>query len=120
MPSRRRPRPPTPNSGRWDWTSPRAVGAAGALLIIVLCLWAYSPSLHGGFLMDDNGLLTHNKLVHAPDGLARIWFSTDPPDDWPLTNSAFWLQWRMWGLNPTGYRVVNLLLHLAAVFLLWG
>ena len=93
---------------------------AGFALLAVVTVLAYWPSLSGDFLLDDNGLLTHNKLVHAPDGLARIWFSTDAPDYWPVTNSMFWLEWRLWGLHPTGYHVTNLTLHIAAAFLLWS
>ncbi len=81
------------------------------------------PALHGGVLMDDDLLLTNNSLVKAPDGLSRIWYTTQSFDYWPLTNSSFWLEWRLWGKNPTnltGYHVTNLALHLAAVFLLWA
>ena len=71
-------------------------------------------------MLDDDLLLTHNKLVHQPDGLSKIWFTTEPTDYWPVTNTAFWLQWRLWGNSPNGYRVTNLALHIADVLLLWA
>ena len=70
-------------------------------------------------MLDDDVLLTNNRLVHASDGLYRMWFTTEPTDYWPLTSSTFWLEWRLFGPNPTGYHVVNLLLHIAACLLLW-
>jgi tetratricopeptide (TPR) repeat protein len=91
----------------------------GALFIAVLTFVVYYPSLRGGFLMDDDGLITKNRLVQAPDGLARFWFSTVPTDYWPVTNSTFWFDWRLWGTNATGYRVTNLILHIADTLLIW-
>ncbi len=51
--------------------------------------------------------------------MARIWFSTQAEDYWPLTNSLFWLQWRISDSNPIGYHVVSWLLHLASALLIW-
>ncbi len=48
-----------------------------------------------------------------------MWFSTEPFDYWPLTNSSFWLEWRLWGMNPVGYHVTNVVLHIAAALLIW-
>ena len=55
-------------------------------------------------------LLTGNATIRAPDGLARIWFSTEPTDYWPVANTSLWLEWRLWGASPNGYHVTNLLL----------
>jgi protein O-mannosyl-transferase len=80
---------------------------------------AYLPAIQGGFIFDDEILLTHNNLVKAGDGLFRIWFTTEPIDYWPITNTSFWIEWRLWGMNPTGYHVTNLFLHVADSLLVW-
>lgn len=90
-----------------------------ALLAIAACL-AYWPALKGEFVLDDDGLLTDNVLVKASDGLSRMWFTLEPVDYWPVTNSTLWLEWRLWGMNPVGYHVTNLLLHVAAALLIWA
>src|SRR4051794_14896915 len=92
---------------------------AGLLLIVALAVIAYQPSIHGGFVLDDDQLLTESKLIHAPDGLSRAWFSTDAQDYWPVTFTSFWLEWQCFGKNPTGYHVTNLVLHIAAALLIW-
>ncbi len=92
----------------------------GAIAIAILATIAYWPSLHGGFQWDDDDLLTENSLVKAPDGLSRIWFSTEAIDYWPIFNSSFWIEWRLFGNDPTGYHVVSVLLHIANAWLVWA
>jgi protein O-mannosyl-transferase len=92
---------------------------AGAAIIVIAAFLAYLPSLNGGFVLDDNKLLTENKLVKASDGLFRLWCTTEPYDYWPVTNTTFWIEWRLWGMNPTGYHVTNLLLHIVESLLIW-
>jgi tetratricopeptide (TPR) repeat protein len=93
---------------------------AVAAVLTGAALFAYWPALTGGFVWDDDTLLTESKLVKAPDGPYRMWFTTEPLDYWPLTNSSFWLEWRLWGMRSTGYHVTNLLLHVASGLLVWA
>jgi tetratricopeptide (TPR) repeat protein len=92
---------------------------AGALVIAVVSWLVYQPALGGGFILDDDTLLTENTLVKAPDGLTRIWFSREPVDYWPVSNSSLWLEWRIWESSPKGYHAVNLLLHVIDSLLVW-
>src|SRR5690242_14217847 len=90
-----------------------------AILLAVAVLAAYWPALHGGFVFDDEQLLGANRLVQARDGLYRIWFTAAPIDYWPLTNSSFWIEWRLWGADTLGYHVTNVALHIASAMLVW-
>ncbi len=92
---------------------------AGIALIIGLVFLVYWPSIHGSFVMDDDLLLTDNPLIKSADGLQLIWFSSKPIDYWPISNSSFWIQWRLWRMNSTGYHVVNLALHVINCLLIW-
>ncbi|MGD0516949.1 MAG: hypothetical protein ABSA26_05375, partial [Thermoguttaceae bacterium] len=92
---------------------------AGAAIIVLAVFIAYFPSLSGGFIWDDEILLTKNSLINAPDGLLRIWRTTEPIDYWPLTNTSFWLEWRLWGMDSAGYHATTLVLHIAASLLIW-
>jgi tetratricopeptide (TPR) repeat protein len=93
---------------------------AAAALLTGAAVLVYWPALTGGFVWDDDTLLTDSRLVKAADGLRRIWLTTEPLDYWPLTNTSFWLEWRVWGLHSTGYHVTNLLLHVASGLLIWA
>ena len=89
----------------------------GLVLLIVL---AYQPIWHGGFIWDDDVYVIRNKLLTAPDGLRRIWFSQDSPSQYfPLVYTMFRFEYALWGLDPTGYHWVNLVLHAANGLLVW-
>jgi tetratricopeptide (TPR) repeat protein len=90
-----------------------------AFALIGLCFLVYAPALRAGFVWDDDTMLTANPLIHAADGLRRIWFTTQPADYWPVTYTSLWLEWRCWGLHAAGYHAINILLHAGTVVLLW-
>ncbi len=92
---------------------------SGEAIIVVACILVYWPALNGGFIFDDDILLTENPLVRSADGLPRIWVGTESGDYWPVTYTMFWFEWRLWGMHPLGYHGVNLLLHIAAALLIW-
>ena len=92
----------------------------GVLALVVVTSVAYYPAMHGPFIMDDDGLLTESSIIKAHDGLARFWFTDEADDYWPMTNSSLWLEWRLWGGNPTGYHITNLALHVASALVLWA
>ncbi len=92
---------------------------AGVAIIVVAAFIAYLPSLNGGFIWDDNPLLANNLIIKASDGLYRIWCTTKTIDYWPVTNTSFWIEWRLWGMNSTGYHVTNLILHTLEALLIW-
>ncbi len=90
-------------------------------LVLFACTIAvYYPARNGGFLWDDDDYVTKNSLLTAPDGLRRIWFSLDSPSQYfPLVYTTFRIERHLWGLNPSGYHWVNILLHATNAFLVW-
>jgi tetratricopeptide (TPR) repeat protein len=90
-----------------------------ALLLISLTTLAYLPAMRGEFVFDDELYITENPLIRARDGLRRFWLSTGFTDYYALANTTLWLEWRLWGANPTGYHLSNVLLHALNSLLLW-
>lgn len=84
----------------------------GFLSITILIV--YIPSLSNGFVnMDDHSYLTINPSFRLPFPEFVQWaFTTYHKANWhPLT----WLSWRadyaIWGYNPIGYHLTNIILH---------
>ncbi len=95
-----------------------ALVALGLLVVV-----SYLPAmLWGGFVWDDN-LCIKTDPVREVSGLWQIWFSPGAIENethyWPLVYTTFWLEHKLWGFDPAGYHIVNVLLHLANTLLLW-
>ena len=93
------------------------LGSLALALLITVC---YLPSLGGEFLWDDDANVSENPTIRNLRGLRYIW--TKPYSNqqyYPLTHTSFWVEYQLWELSPTGYRITNLLLHLAVALLLW-
>lgn len=90
-----------------------------AAVIILVTVVAYWPSLGGAFVWDDAPVIVNNPMIHGGDGIVRFWTSTTQIDYWPVAYSTHWLEWRIFGDSPTGYRLVNLALHVTNALLVW-
>ncbi len=101
------PKPPAGRFRMWGW----AALIAGLLLV---CYW---PALRGGLIWNDRDYVTRPEL-RSLAGLGRIWTQPGATQQYyPVLHSAFWLQYRLWGENPLGYRLVTLALHAGAAVL---
>src|SRR5438874_9563639 len=87
------------------------------LILAVVTMLAYQPAWYGGLLWDDDANIVSPEL-RSLDGLRRIWFVPRATQQYqPLHYSSSWLQQRLLGDWPTGYHLVNLLLHIGCVVL---
>jgi tetratricopeptide (TPR) repeat protein len=99
-------------------SNPARPGLWLGLALIGLIVLAYLPALSGGFIWDDDAHLTQNPCIVGPLGFADIWTSAYARIC-PLVQSTFWLEYRLWGLNPMPYHLVNILMHAAGAVVLW-
>jgi len=85
-------------------------------VIALLAALAYAPALRNGFVnWDDPGNVVNNQLIRslAPGNILTFFTSTVLSTVYiPLVTLSFALDYQVYGLNPHGYHVTNLLLHI--------
>jgi len=89
------------------------------ILIILLTFAAYIPAIQGGFIWDDDMYIEKNPRVITTEGLGRSWTTSENPQYYPLVFTTFWIEHKFWGLNPMGYHIVNVILHVINSLLVW-
>jgi tetratricopeptide (TPR) repeat protein len=95
-----------------------------AALLAIATLVTYSPLWQCDFVSyDDTGYVTEN--THVQEGLTResiawAWTTTHMSNWHPLTWLSLELDAQFYGLDPFGFHLTNLLLHLGNTLLLFG
>src|SRR6476469_909949 len=81
--------------------------------LIVAGLLTYANSFTHPFMFDDHGTVVENAQILDLSDLARVMSppAEAPVGGRPLVNLSFALNYAAGGVNPIGYRVVNLALH---------
>ena len=119
-PRSRKPDPKTPRPARAAAPKTRQPARTAArenwLLwlgaILLLTYFIFQPSLDNDFTnWDDDYYVTQNAIVAHPTLKSLI---TEPSGGnyHPLTMLMFTIEYHLFGLNETGYHIVNLLIHL--------
>lgn len=87
----------------------------------------YSPSLSGPWQYDDYAQILDNQVLTGrslPQLLSSTFRFTAHPDGWTgtrdLVRASFLLNWQWWGNEPSGYRWMNLLIHVVNATLVTG
>lgn len=103
--------------------SRNSLHAAVCVLLVVITLAGYWRVLHAGFVnLDDNSYVINHLEVHTSPTLSAIAYAFQAVrvSTWqPLVFISFMFDWMLYGLNPMGYHLTNLLLHIASTLLLY-
>jgi hypothetical protein len=83
-----------------------------AILLIALTVVVFLPALQNGFIWDDDAWLMKNRTLQGVAGLGSLWFDLLALQQYyPITGTAFWMEYQLWGFHPFGYHAVNVVLH---------
>jgi tetratricopeptide (TPR) repeat protein len=93
-------------------------GRIAPFVIIICALISYIPAMGGGFIWDDHAHVLFDADLQGISGLWQIWFTKATQQYYPLVYSSFWIEWQLWGNNPLGYHIVNVLIHSANAIVL--
>lgn len=98
------------------------------VMVCALAVGVYLNSLENGFALDDVAMVAENEQVHGiaqlPDAISGPYWMTGPSELGmyrPVTLATFAVDWELWGGDPIGFHLTNIVLHAAAtglVFLL--
>lgn len=86
--------------------------STSSIVIIALSFFTYFTTLSSFLSVPD--IATFNEEIcerNLSDMLRSFISSIDNIYVRPLTNISLFLEYRLWGLNPIGYRIVNITMH---------
>ncbi len=95
------------------------------IIFASLSFLIYLPSLNGSFLFDDNHMIVNNTFIKNPKYFPLFFkgYVTSYPIPKgmcrPLLMLSFAFNYWGGGLNPVGYRIINVLLHFLNATLLY-
>ena len=93
-----------------------------ALLLVAVVVAVHGNAIQNGFVWDDKFIVVDNPDTRDLSRLPDVLLSPDEMKPYyrPLTRASFLVDYRVFGLNPRAYHLVNLVLHAAAVLLLYA
>ncbi|MBI5444278.1 MAG: tetratricopeptide repeat protein [Deltaproteobacteria bacterium] len=97
------------------WDRSRGIRFWQVMVLLVPVVGAYSNTFSGEFHFDDFSSIVYNSSVQGSLSVRRLLAGGTRPVS-ALVSS---LDFRLFGLNPFGYHVTNLLIHLTACSLVW-
>jgi hypothetical protein len=110
------------SSGYFLRKSPAGIIGACGIIIFLITVVMYAPVLNNDFVnFDDNEYVFKNNYIRSLDLHALRWMLTAfHASNWhPLTWLSHAADYAVWGLNPFGHHVTNIILHGLNTFLVF-
>jgi len=98
------------------------------LALIIIALWSftiYFNSLSGEFVFDDESVVQNNISIQSVSNIPKF-FTADEGFHKvigryyrPVVSTTYTIDYALWGLNPFGYHLTNILIHLFSCVVLF-
>jgi len=106
----------------------RSIWVRDLFLLIILCSVLYANSLNGSFVADDQSYVVEN--THVRDGGGFLSYFGEGfceaslrgpgcPYYRPLVTLSYRLDYLLWGMNPFGFHLTNVVIHILVVLLFY-
>jgi protein O-mannosyl-transferase len=93
------------------------------LLVALVTAFAFLPSVHNGFTdWDDPFYVTDQPLIRdlSPHGIQALFTTFVEGNYHPLTMASFAVDYHFWKLDPRGYHIENIALHVLVTLLVFA
>lgn len=91
----------------------------GLVTILAAVAAVYLNTLQNGFVWDDNVLLVPNTAYRSIDLVTIFTTRVNHLEYLPLRDLSYAIDFQIWGMNPFGFHLSNLLIHLAGLTALY-
>lgn len=93
--------------------------------IVILVAAVYGTTLTHDFVWDDTYIIVNNQLLEKLGNIPRFFLTEDTIEDStgyyrPVTYISFALDRAVWGVNPAGFHLTNLVLHIVTALLFYA
>ena len=94
------------------------------LIIILISILLYLNTLPNTFVYDDAYVITENYFIKSLGNLPKLFTKDYLPFSGelsyrPIVTLTYFIDYAIWGLNPLGYHLTNVILHTINVFLFY-
>jgi tetratricopeptide (TPR) repeat protein len=107
----------TTDDGKGRTFLSRTLGPAATVIILIVSFAAYLNTLHNGFVYDDLSYILRNPWIKDVNYVPEIfsssaWAFTEVANYYrPLVNIVYMLDYHIFGMNPWGFHLTNILFH---------
>jgi tetratricopeptide (TPR) repeat protein len=100
----------------------RLAALAPALLLALATFVAHGNGIANGFVWDDQSIVVESPWTRDLSQLGRVVLSPDetPPYYRPLNRASYLVDYQLFGMDPRGFHLVNVLLQAACAVAFYG
>ncbi|MBX7041867.1 MAG: tetratricopeptide repeat protein [Ignavibacteria bacterium] len=95
------------------------------LIIIAVTFIVFANALDGGFVFDDESVVVNNSSIQNLSNIPKYFTAEEGFHKVigkyyrPLVSSSYAVDYAIWGLNPYGFHLTNIIIHCIASMLLF-